>query len=134
MRTTRPTDPLYKKIRMVGLRSAITLIGRYRPVGWLVVSLDLQCVSRTDHRQVNHFIQRVRGPRNTRLPSSLRIGKFNLAGHTASEGSRSATRRRSDRAAAYQGPTLVPNSAQLELFCPPYNPTQLMNVSWSCST
>jgi len=33
-----------------------------------------------------------------------------------------------------QGLTLVPISAQLELFCPPYNPTSLMNVSWSCSS
>jgi hypothetical protein len=38
--------------------------------------------------------------------------------------------------AAYmgQGRTLVPDAAQLELFCPPYNPTQLMNVYWSCSS
>jgi len=28
-----------------------------------------------------------------------------------------------------QGPTLVPISAQLELFCTPYNPTQLIVVS-----
>ena len=33
------------------------------------------------------------------------------------------------------GVTLVPISAQLELFCPPYNPTlKFMNVSWSCSS
>ena len=32
-----------------------------------------------------------------------------------------------------QGLTLVPISAQLELFCPLYKPTLLMNVSWSCS-
>jgi len=36
--------------------------------------------------------------------------------------------------ATYQGLTLVPISAQLELFYPPYNPTYLMNVSWSCSS
>ena len=33
-----------------------------------------------------------------------------------------------------QGLTLVPNSAKLELFCPSRNPTQLMNVCWSCSS
>ena len=27
-----------------------------------------------------------------------------------------------------------PISAQLELFCPPCNPPELMNVSWSCSS
>jgi hypothetical protein len=32
---TRPTDPM-----VVGLRSAITLIRRCRPVGWLVVSFE----------------------------------------------------------------------------------------------
>ena len=32
-----------------------------------------------------------------------------------------------------QGLTLVPISAQLELFCPSCNPTQLMNVSWTCA-
>ena len=31
-----------------------------------------------------------------------------------------------------QGLTLVPVSAQLELFCPLYNTTELMNVSRSC--
>ena len=36
--------------------------------------------------------------------------------------------------AAGQGLTLVPISAQLELFCPPFNPASLMNVSWSCSS
>jgi hypothetical protein len=36
-------------------------------------------------------------------------------------------------AAAAQGLTLVPISAQLELFCPPYNPASHMNVSWICS-
>jgi hypothetical protein len=44
---TRPMDPLFNKIWVVGLRSAITLIRRCRPVGWLVVSFQLQCVSRT---------------------------------------------------------------------------------------
>ena len=34
--------------------------------------------------------------------------------------------------ASLQGRTLVPISTQLELFCPPYNPTELTNVSWSC--
>jgi len=33
-----------------------------------------------------------------------------------------------------QGLTLVPISAQLELFCPPCKPTSPMNVSWSCSS
>jgi hypothetical protein len=37
-------------------------------------------------------------------------------------------------AASGQGLTLVPISAQLELFCPPCNPTKLMNVSWICSS
>jgi len=37
---TRPTDPLYNIMRVVGLRSAITLIRRCRPVGWLVVSFE----------------------------------------------------------------------------------------------
>ena len=32
-----------------------------------------------------------------------------------------------------QGLTLVPNSAQLEIFHPPYNPNKRMRVSWSCS-
>jgi len=36
--------------------------------------------------------------------------------------------------ASEQGLTLVPFSAQLELFRPPHNPTELMNVSWSCSS
>ena len=36
-------------------------------------------------------------------------------------------------AADNQGLTLVPISAEPELFCPPYNPTSLMNVSRSCS-
>jgi hypothetical protein len=35
---------------------------------------------------------------------------------------------------ARQGLKLVPYSAQLELFCPLYHPTELMNVSWSCSS
>jgi len=39
-----------------------------------------------------------------------------------------------DRRYRGQGLTLVPISAQLELFCPLCNPTRLMNVSWSCST
>ena len=33
-----------------------------------------------------------------------------------------------------QGLTLVPVTARLELFRPPYNPNYLMNVSWSCSS
>jgi len=33
-----------------------------------------------------------------------------------------------------QGLTLVHVTAQLELFCLPYNPTKLMNVSSSCSS
>jgi hypothetical protein len=33
------------------------------------------------------------------------------------------TESRSSTRTAAQGLTLVPNSAQLELFCPPYNPT-----------
>jgi hypothetical protein len=37
-------------------------------------------------------------------------------------------------ASSYQGLTLVPNFAQLELISTSYNPTQLMNVSWSCSS
>ena len=36
--------------------------------------------------------------------------------------------------AARQGLTLVPISAQLEHFFPPYYPTPLMSVSWSCSS
>jgi len=46
---TRPTDPLFNEIWVVGLRSAMTLIRRCRPVGWLVVGFELQCVSRTHH-------------------------------------------------------------------------------------
>ena len=34
----------------------------------------------------------------------------------------------------YQGLSLGPISAEIELFCPPYNPNQLMNVSGSCSS
>jgi hypothetical protein len=49
VRTTRPTDPLYEKIRVGGLRSAMTPIIRCRPVRWLVVSFEVQCVSRTHH-------------------------------------------------------------------------------------
>jgi hypothetical protein len=33
-----------------------------------------------------------------------------------------------------QGLTLVPIAAQFELSFPLYNPAQLMNVSWSCSS
>jgi len=33
--STRSTDPLYKKSRVVGLRLAITLMRRCRPVGGL---------------------------------------------------------------------------------------------------
>jgi hypothetical protein len=46
---TRHTDPLFNTIWVVGLRSAITLIRRCRPVGWLVVSFEVHCVSRTQH-------------------------------------------------------------------------------------
>jgi solute carrier family 35 protein E1 len=38
------------------------------------------------------------------------------------------------RYSKWQGLTLVPISAQLEILCPPCNPTSLMNVSWSCSS
>jgi hypothetical protein len=38
------------------------------------------------------------------------------------------------KASHRQGLTLVRNSAQLELFCPPCNPSQLMTVPWSCSS
>jgi hypothetical protein len=37
-------------------------------------------------------------------------------------------------AAGRQGLTLLPISAHLELYCPPYDPTLLMSVSWSCSS
>jgi hypothetical protein len=43
-------------------------------------------------------------------------------------------RRRRRRRAAAQGLTLVPISAEFELFCPPYIPTYLTNVSRRCSS
>ena len=48
--------------------------------------------------------------------------------------SSAGTQHSSAAIARNQGLTLVPISAQLELFCPPYDPTSLMNVSWSCSS
>jgi len=63
--TSRPKDPLYKKMRVVGLWSAITLIRRCRPVGGLDGSFELQCLSITHHSKANVLIQRVRGPRST---------------------------------------------------------------------
>ena len=63
--TTRPTDPLYKKIRVLGLRSVITLIRRCPPVGGLDGSFELQCVYRTHHSKANFRTQWVRGPPST---------------------------------------------------------------------
>ena len=63
MTSTRPTDPLYKKIRVVGLWSAITIIRRCGPVGGLDGSFDLHCVSTTHHSEANFIVPLVRGPR-----------------------------------------------------------------------
>ena len=53
-------------------------------------------------------------------PSATKQGSRNF---TKDKGGKRGAKNHSFKASDGQGLTLVPMSAQLELFCPPYNPT-----------
>jgi len=55
-KATRPTNPLYKKIRVDRFWSASSLSRRSRPVGGLDGNSELQCVSRTHHSESKFLI------------------------------------------------------------------------------
>ena len=68
------------------------------------------------------------------MPDEMKCQLTRNRGGALSNGAGGRGGGRGAGAAGRQGLTLVPISAQLELFRPPCDPTQLINVSWSCSS